>query len=118
MIEQIQEIGALIAAKIFGKSYMQLRYECGMERGVLDSLKKSELYECAEIASVVRMEAFAIARHCGRDPTQLSMEQLLDLCEQVLSRPEVIEKQKVELRRKGFLAQNNAANREDFLEET
>jgi hypothetical protein len=97
-MEQIQEIGMLIAPRIFGKEYLWLRHECAMGK-----LQTSELFECARLAQEIRLEALKIARNKGRDPSTLSMSELLDLCEEVIARPDAIELQKAALRKRGFL---------------
>jgi hypothetical protein len=111
MIEQIQEIGSLIAPRIFGKQYSQLRYESSMGK-----LKQSELFECCAIAQTIRLEAMTAAANKGRDPTTLSMHELLDLCDEVLERPDAIERQKSELRRRGFLGSETASPRDPQTE--
>jgi hypothetical protein len=94
MMEQIREIGMILAPKLFGKSYEQLLDLSG---------KPGELFQCAAHAQMIRAEARKVVSNQGGDPDRLSMSQFLEVCEQVSNRPKVIDRQKAELKKRGFL---------------
>lgn len=88
----------LIAPKLFGKDYFKLRFET-----TIGQLANSELIHCSAEAQRIRLEARKLSANRGRDPDRLSMPELLELCEQVLNRPDALALQKLELKKRGYL---------------
>jgi hypothetical protein len=84
MMEEIQEIGEIIAPRMFGKKYHELTFS---EGGNGTRFENSELFQVTAMAQAIRLEALEIARiKFHRGYADIRQGQLMELCEIVIKR--------------------------------
>ena len=99
LMDEIQEIGELIAPKLFGKPYVELGFTENFAK-----LKTSELFHCCAEAQLIRLQALQLLKHrSGKTYGDVSWPELLLLCKEVIEQPGRLEQQKKTLRQRGYL---------------
>jgi hypothetical protein len=84
MMEEIREIGEIIAPRMFGKKYHELTFS---EGGNGTRFENSELFQVAAMAQTIRLEALAIAREkFGRGYGDIRTGQLMELVDVAIER--------------------------------
>jgi len=96
---EIQEIGELIAPRVFGKLYKDLIFYLPGER---TKKEDSELFQCCAMAQTIRLNAMKSIQL--RFPgVSHDWPAILLVCEEIIDQPGKLEQQKKTLREKGFL---------------
>lgn len=99
LMDEIQEIGEMIAPSLYGKSYHELAY---FILGEKTKMMDSELFHVCATAQSIRLEAIKAAGFRFKDRVY-GWPDLLEICNEIIQRPGVMEKQKELLREKGYL---------------
>jgi len=76
LLDEIREIGEIIAPKLYGKSYRELAFAENM-----GGIEKSELFHVCATAQTIRLEAMKTAAWSyGSKRTKYGWPEILEIC--------------------------------------
>lgn len=80
MLAEIEEIGMIIAPRMFGKKYSELDFFVTFK-----GLEQSERFRCSKAAQEIRLEALKLAGADGRAYSDMKLPEFMGYCEKVIA---------------------------------